>query len=124
MNKLLIPVDFSIHSDKAIEYAVQLAQKSKHTIDLLHVFTDHSNIYQNALTNPELIDPRVPETKQKMKALIDRIQAELPEIQLNTIYADGNLYDEVSRLAVKEEYRSEEHTSELQSRENLVCRLL
>lgn len=104
MNKLLIPVDFSIHSDKAIEYAVQLAQKSKHTIDLLHVFTEHSNIYQNALTNPELIVPRVPETKQKMKALIDRIQAELPEIQLNTIYADGNLYDEVSRLAVKEEY--------------------
>src|SRR5690606_40434116 len=27
-------------------------------------------------------------------------------------------------LAVKNKYRSEEHTSELQSRENLVCRLL
>src|SRR3712207_7077080 len=37
-------------------------------------------------------------------------------------FADGTtLYDEVRRLA---EDRSEEHTSELQSRQYLVCRLL
>src|SRR5206468_5843192 len=31
---------------------------------------------------------------------------------------------EVARLLVKKSYRSEEHTSELQSRSDLVCRLL
>lgn len=104
MNKILIPVDFSIYSDKAIEYAVQLAEKSMHSIDLLHVFTDHSNIYHNAQTNPELVDPRVPETKQKMDLLIANIQNRLPQLQLTSLYADGNLYDEVSRLATQETY--------------------
>src|SRR3989442_12062896 len=34
------------------------------------------------------------------------------------------LYDVVARLDVVQEVRSEEHTSELQSRPHLVCRLL
>src|SRR5690606_7311540 len=38
----------------------------------------------------------------------------------------GHVYSRISNptVAVLEERRSEEHTSELQSRENLVCRLL
>src|SRR2546430_3840307 len=46
------------------------------------------------------------------------------EIQINHLY----LYSEALRLSgfadVVEEERSEEHTSELQSQSNLVCRLL
>src|SRR5690606_40859882 len=42
---------------------------------------------------------------------------ELPEGDANSYGAATALYDRYSR-------RSEEHTSELQSRENLVCRLL
>src|SRR5690606_27203136 len=38
--------------------------------------------------------------------------------------AQANLEDARSQLRRIEELRSEEHTSELQSRENLVCRLL
>lgn len=102
--KILIPVDFSIYSNKAIEYAVQLTEKSEHKIDLLHVFTDHTNIYQNALKDPSLVDPRVPEAKQKMTKLITDIQNEISGVQLNGLYADGNLYDQVSRLASQEQY--------------------
>src|SRR5690606_41591271 len=36
----------------------------------------------------------------------------------------GNLTEVLPDLLANMEYRSEEHTSELQSRENLVCRLL
>ena len=100
-NKILIPVDFSIHSDKAVEYAVQLAEKNNFQIDLLHVFTDHSNIYQNALQDPSLVDPLVPEAKQKMAQLIDSKTAEFPSLKFNSLYADGNLYEEVRRLAIK-----------------------
>ena len=103
-NKILIPVDFSIHSDKAVEYAVQLAKKNNFQIDLLHVFTDHSNIYQNALQDPGLVDPRVPEAKQKMAQLIEREKNEGQDISFHALYADGNLYDEVRRLAIQEQY--------------------
>lgn len=104
-NKILIPVDFSIHSDKAVEYAVQLAKKNNFQIDLLHVFTDHSNIYQNALQDPSLVDPRVPEAKQKMSKLIEQSK-EVANIEFQPLYLDGNLYDEVSRLATKEQYNA------------------
>src|SRR5690606_42150665 len=40
------------------------------------------------------------------------------------VRADGDGGDDVARLAHEAGQRSEEHTSELQSRENLVCRLL
>ncbi|MBD1428969.1 universal stress protein [Sphingobacterium litopenaei] len=103
-NKILIPVDFSIHSDKAVEYAVQLAEKNNFQIDLLHVFTDHSNIYMNALKDPSLVDPRVPEAKQKMAKLMEKQNQDTPGIQFQPLYADGNLYDEVRRLAAKEQY--------------------
>ncbi|MGN0001888.1 MAG: universal stress protein [Sphingobacterium composti] len=103
-NKILIPVDFSIHSDKAVEYAVKLATKNNFLIDLLHVFTDHSNIYQNALQDPSLVDPRVPEAKQKMSKLIEAHNQVDSDVQFQALYADGNLYDEVSRLATKEQY--------------------
>src|SRR5690606_7134421 len=39
------------------------------------------------------------------------------------VFKNGRLYARVRPLEVRRE-RSEEHTSELQSRENLVCRLL
>src|SRR5690606_41492742 len=40
----------------------------------------------------------------------------------HTVYLDQESGTKLVQLA--DEYRSEEHTSELQSRENLVCRLL
>src|SRR5690606_40198214 len=42
----------------------------------------------------------------------------LPLITVNCAILGGTLF------MVERDYRSEEHTSELQSRENLVCRLL
>src|SRR5690606_41946530 len=44
--------------------------------------------------------------------------------KLDSVYlADGNKF-KFERQATQPQLRSEEHTSELQSRENLVCRLL
>lgn len=103
-NKLLIPVDFSKDSEKAIEYAAQLAKHSHHEIDLLHVFTSHTNIYHNALTNPELVDPRVAEAKRDLNKLIADLRTVLPDTQIQGLYADGNLYDEVRRLAIENQY--------------------
>src|SRR2546427_4500491 len=47
-------------------------------------------------------------------------------IEINPGLACGTGYHEATQICVEalEEYRSEEHTSELQSQSNLVCRLL
>src|SRR5690606_39667726 len=53
------------------------------------------------------------------------LQLDLRDIEgvLGGLRMDPHPGDEVGRLSCREA-RSEEHTSELQSRENLVCRLL
>ena len=105
-NKILIPVDFSIYSDKAIEYAIQLATKTPFDINLVHVFTSHSNIYLNAMKDPSLVDPRVPEAKQNMNELMEKYQNAHPTIQFQALFADGNLYDEIRRLATQDNYNA------------------
>ena len=104
--KILIPIDFSKYAEKAIEYALQLNQTVSHEIDLVHIFTDHSNIYRNALDNPELIDPRVGEAKRDMQLLVDKLINSNPEIKVNTILRDGNLYDQLKSLSEENNYEA------------------
>lgn len=104
--KILIPIDFSKYAEKAIEYALQLNQTVSHEIDLVHIFTDHSNIYRNALENPELIDPRVGEAKRDMQLLVDKLINSNPEIKVNMILRDCNLYDQLKSLSEENNYEA------------------
>src|SRR5690606_40533870 len=52
-----------------------------------------------------------------------RIAGDFPNI-IAVKEASGNIAQYLKLLKLKPDNRSEEHTSELQSRENLVCRLL
>src|SRR5690606_4842180 len=58
--------------------------------------------------------------KERDLAVYVKIRDLCLRVGLNFWMVGGNLYD----LRDKNDRRSEEHTSELQSRENLVCRLL
>lgn len=104
--KILIPIDFSPYSNKAIEYACPLALKQGLEVVLIHVFTDHTNIYQNAQENPELIDPRVGEVKRDLQQIVASIKNEFPELHISTLLKDGNLYDEVKKIVSAENYEA------------------
>ena len=42
--RLLVPTDFSTHSDKALEYAVDMAKIYEAKIFLLHVIDEYINL--------------------------------------------------------------------------------
>src|SRR5690606_40032797 len=67
---------------------------------------------------PGLIDP-VPENRSQAPVFLCPANT-VPDNPARWLAASGPC----SRLTGKPDSRSEEHTSELQSRENLVCRLL
>ena len=102
--KLLIPIDFSQYSNKAIEYAVQLSRTAKHDLVLVHVFTDHINVYRNSIENTDLLDPRVAEAKDKMGKLIADLKNTDPEIAVSSVFGDGNLFEEIGKLVAIEPY--------------------
>ncbi|MCI0920213.1 universal stress protein [Sphingobacterium rhinopitheci] len=103
-NKILIPVDFTDHAQQAIDYACQLAVETAHDIDLIHVFTDHNNIYHNSLTNPDLIDPRVAFAKRDAEKIIIEYQEKFPSIQFNIIFKDGILFERLRETVTNNTY--------------------
>lgn len=103
-NKLLIPVDFSQYSNKAIAYACQLTKATKHELVLIHVFTGHINSYRNAIEDTALIDPRVAEAKSKMEELISSIKKDNPETVVRSVFSDGNLFEEIGKLTETDTY--------------------
>src|SRR5690606_39672480 len=86
------------------------------TQDLALYFSEEALIRYRVLVEIEyfiaLCELPLPQLKGVDKSLFD---------SLRDIYKNFSSED---ALAIKEIERSEEHTSELQSRENLVCRLL
>jgi len=105
-NKLLIPLDFSEYSDQAIDYACQLHALVPHDITLIHVFTEHGNIYHNAQQDPELIDPRVAIVKRDLKNTMDKYQQRFPNITFHSLLKEGNLFDELRKTVSEENYEA------------------
>src|SRR5690625_5533614 len=68
--------------------------------------------------------------KSTVKQFVEnKVYPQLPEMEAHNYDVIRSLFKESGELGllgadVSEEYRSEEHTSELQSRGHLVCRLL
>ena len=99
MNKILIPVDFSEDSQSAVQYACQLVSQNENAqeIDLVHVFTHHSNAYMNRRIH-QLEDPQVKIAEKDMERLLDKVQKEYPTIQFNSLFKEGNLFEEISEV--------------------------
>src|SRR3712207_8962773 len=70
-----------------------------------------------------LRSPRLPVGRVLGSPELDSITSSLGELILSQPFRDCSLSEEEFERII-EEYRSEEHTSELQSRQYLVCRLL
>lgn len=106
MRKILIPVDFSEDSQAAIEYTCQLIGKNTELqeIDLLHIFTKHSNMYANSKVNTDLVDPDVEIAKSNMKRLLEVIKLKFPNVTCTPLYRDGNLYEETSKITADFNY--------------------
>ncbi|HSI78607.1 MAG TPA: universal stress protein [Lunatimonas sp.] len=75
MKKLLVPTDFSPHADLALDYAVEMAEKNKLEIDLLHVLLTPINWLKLEKTQENLY----------------------PEIQQSIRIAKSNLSDRVKK---------------------------
>ena len=104
MSKLLIPIDFSEYSENAIRYACQIAAVNGQSIDLVHVFSWHSNSYLNNQEDATLNDPRVPEAEEQMERTVNWLKQEFPGISTHALFRNGNLYEEIKSLTNQTSY--------------------
>src|SRR5690606_39435264 len=65
----------------------------------------------------DMVEKNVKFIRIKKENFLENLMAKLYENQIQSVIVEGGSF-------TLQQFRSEEHTSELQSRENLVCRLL
>ena len=58
ITRILVPVDFSAHSDRALRYATTLADRFNATVEVLHVVEDP---FVSGAWSPEAVAPNIPE---------------------------------------------------------------
>lgn len=104
MSKLLVPIDFTPYSKAAIRYACAIAATNGQSVDFIHAFEDHDDIYADALKNLDFMDPRVPAAQQKAEKIIKKTNEKYPAVKTSVIFYDGTLSSALEKQASKEHY--------------------
>lgn len=74
LNRILVPVDFSAHSEKAVHYATTLANKFGARLSLIHVVEDP---FVTGAWQAEAFVPNIPELLDEMIKAADTHMGEL-----------------------------------------------
>lgn len=75
LNRILVPVDFSAHSEKAVRYATTIANKFGARVSLIHVVEDP---FVTGAWQAEAFVPNIPEL---LNELIKAARAQIDEIK-------------------------------------------
>jgi universal stress protein A len=100
----LVPIDFSQHSEKTIEYAIQLAALTGARIRLLHVFLipDYPAVfYQGLYVEHEAVKIHVETAKREALAQLSLVadQIHAKGLEAESILRVGNPYEEIVNAA-------------------------
>jgi len=105
MKKILVPIDFSGHTDITCTYAMKFAEAYKAELKLFHTYFDQiiltdttfpDSMNMNAVYNEELIQEMHTQSEKNMKALhkkiLDRIQEEgIEGVTVSTTVVGGDI---------------------------------
>ena len=78
LHRILVPTDFSKHSQNALKYAAAFADKFGAEIHLLHVVQDLSLFIPDAVTVAPPVTPPVEQFTAAARASLERTAAEAP----------------------------------------------
>jgi nucleotide-binding universal stress UspA family protein len=112
MKKILVPVDFSGHTDIACTYAIELAGTEGALIHLFHAYSDQFIIAETSfpeaieistMYNEELLKEVFHQSEKKMEALKAKLEEKLRKNNLNDIKIEnsvtgGEIESEMSEL--------------------------
>lgn len=81
MIKVLVPVDFSETSEKAVAYACQMFKSSQIEVTILHIFGTHST----ALLMKNLDDLLLKDAKKNVSAIVEEYSEISPHVSFKTL---------------------------------------
>jgi universal stress protein A len=101
---LLVPIDFSAHSKKTVEYATQLAALTGGNIKLLHVLQMPeypAGFYESIYIQPELVAGAVETAKREAKEQLSKVVGKITSqgLEAQAILRIGNGYEQIVNVA-------------------------
>jgi nucleotide-binding universal stress UspA family protein len=105
LSTILVPVDFSAHSDEALRFAADLARRYDAALQLLHVFEPPSYALPEGyvLPSPDQLGMIISEIEKKLSAAkADALISGAPRV--STLMLQGGAVSEILRLSVEGGY--------------------
>src|SRR5438270_898931 len=105
LRRILVPTDFSKHSENALTYAVAFAEKFGAELHLLHVVQDLALFLPEALPDSPPMMPPVEQLTGAVRAALDRTIAEhhLDRLSVHAEIREGMPFYEIVRFAGEKE---------------------
>jgi universal stress protein A len=102
--KFLVPIDFSEHSKKTVQYAIQLATLTGASIRVLHVFqiSDYpAAFYQGLYFEHEAVKVHLEAAKREADAQLSVVSKEIRAhgLEAEPMFRTGNPYEEIVNAA-------------------------
>lgn len=102
LKRLLVPLDFSDHSRKALDYAVKFAEQFGAELTIVHVVTPV--IYAEGMVLPAAMENIDQLTREEAAKSLDKLRAGIdPRIEVTTEIRIGTPYAEVLEAAKESE---------------------
>src|SRR5262245_17061341 len=101
LHRILVPTDFSKHSQTALTYAVSFAEKFGAEIHLLHVVQDFAILLPDAVAAGPPALPNLAQLSTAVRAALDRIIQEnkLQHLRVVAEAREGTPYHEIVTYA-------------------------
>lgn len=105
LHRILVPTDFSKHSENALAYAVAFAEKFEAELYLLHVVQDLAVFVPEAVTAAPPVAPPVEQLTAAVCEALDRV-IDSHQLRRFTVHAEvreGSPFYEIVRFAKEQE---------------------
>src|SRR5439155_18008317 len=101
LHRILIPTDFSKHSENALAYAAAFAEKFGAELYLLHVVQDLSLFIPEAVTAAPPIAPPVEQMTAAVREALARTirEKQLDKFTVHAVVREGNPFYEIIQFA-------------------------
>lgn len=101
--KILVPIDFSVISIHALEYAALIARKANAEILLLHVFESYTQntMLEMVVDFTEIVEKGIEDKMHEIK----RKNEKLKGVNIVTKVVTGKIHSEIERIAKEEDIR-------------------
>jgi nucleotide-binding universal stress UspA family protein len=105
LRRILVPIDFSPHSEQALKYGTALAEKFGARLYLVHVFQDLAVYQTEVVSGAPPILPPLEQLTASAKAELDRIVAEknLARVNVHAEVVEGSPVEEIVDYAKEQD---------------------